>query len=386
MTSARFFGATLSLVLSLASSPAIPKAVSDLQCPAAGLRLNDIQLIGTHNSYHIEPDPAILKLMTQTNYKQSAAWPASRLAPAISYTFPPLDVQLAYGIRHFEIDVFHDPTGKRFSNPGAYVSLAKRRIPSQSTFSQSLQMDAPGFKVMHAADLDVRSTCATLKDCLTLVRAWSDQNPGHMPIVIQIEAKESVSPPIGNDYVPADVLKFDAEAFRALNDEIGKVFPTEKLILPDDVRDGAANLNIAVRTRGWPLLASVRGRVMFTLGDTAATNAYLQAYPGVRGGILFPSKTANDPDTAWLNLYSPDDRTIKQRVEEGFIVYTRADAHGIAARQNNPRDRDLAFASGAHLISTDYPWPDFRWSSYRVTFEDGSFVRARPGAHGPDCN
>ncbi len=39
---------------------------------------------------------------------------------------------------------------------------------------------------------------------------------------------------------------------------------------------------------------------------------------------------------------------------------------GGEARDNDIRRRDLAIASGAQLISTDYPEPDRRLSSYRV--------------------
>ena len=56
------------------------------------LHLQDVQVLGTHNSYHLRPEPQLLPL-----------------EPA-DYTHPPLDVQLSsQGIRSLEIDVFDEP-------------------------------------------------------------------------------------------------------------------------------------------------------------------------------------------------------------------------------------------------------------------------------------
>ncbi len=61
---------------------------------------------------------------------------------------------------------------------------------------------------------------------------------------------------------------------------------------------------------------------------------------------------------------------IRRLVQDGFIVRTRADANGREARTNDTRRRELAIASGAQLISTDYPEPDPRLSRYHVTLPD----------------
>ena len=44
-------------------------------------RLNQIQVIGSHNSYHIAPDPAVMSLI---------AAGGARRAESIDYTHPPL--------------------------------------------------------------------------------------------------------------------------------------------------------------------------------------------------------------------------------------------------------------------------------------------------------
>src|SRR6187200_17719 len=63
------------------------------------LRLNHLQVLGTHNSYHLAPEPPILAFLGDR-------------APAYDYTHRPLTEQLSeLGVRQFEIDVYADPVG-----------------------------------------------------------------------------------------------------------------------------------------------------------------------------------------------------------------------------------------------------------------------------------
>jgi hypothetical protein len=64
--------------------------------------LNEIQVLGSHNSYHIEPRWDVLRLVTAFE-PEAIAW---------EYTHLPLDEQFAsQGIRQIELDVFADPEG-----------------------------------------------------------------------------------------------------------------------------------------------------------------------------------------------------------------------------------------------------------------------------------
>jgi hypothetical protein len=47
-------------------------------------------------------------------------------------------------------------------------------------------MGSPGLKVMHVPDIDYRSVCATFRACLEEVRAWSDRNPDHLPLLVMM--------------------------------------------------------------------------------------------------------------------------------------------------------------------------------------------------------
>src|SRR5262245_6544297 len=64
--------------------------------------LNVIQVLGTHNSYHIQPRPQLFSLLLAFD-PSFQAW---------EYTHPPLDQQFTTeGIRQIELDVFADPQG-----------------------------------------------------------------------------------------------------------------------------------------------------------------------------------------------------------------------------------------------------------------------------------
>jgi hypothetical protein len=69
---------------------------------------------------------------------------------------------------------------------------------------------------------------------------------------------------------------------------------------------------------------------------------------------------------------------IRQLVKDGFLVRTRADADTVEARANDTERRDRALASGAQIISTDYPAPDFRFSDYHVRLPDKAVARVNP--------
>ena len=81
------------------------------------VRLNQIQVLGTHNSYHIAPVPAML----------AAIGPQSA---DIEYTHRPLTEQLSQlGIRQFELDVFADPVGGRYATPAALRMVPGLPLP-----------------------------------------------------------------------------------------------------------------------------------------------------------------------------------------------------------------------------------------------------------------
>ena len=128
-------------------------------------KLTDLTYIGSHNSYKQAIHPKLMSWLTRIDAKTVAA---------LDYRHPPLTTQLNLGLRLFELDVFYDPEGNLYQDPLGDAWLF--RDESFSTkHSQALQM--PGFKVLHAQDIDFRSHCITLAECYPKSPAFRRKTP-----------------------------------------------------------------------------------------------------------------------------------------------------------------------------------------------------------------
>ena len=345
-------------------------AVVGLAAPAAArgpldVRLNEIQVLGTHNSYHIQPAPALQSLINVFE---------PMLGPTLEYTHLPLPTQFAsQGIRQIELDVFADPEGGFYSEPAGLTFFdPAAHIP---------ELDVPGLKVLHVQDVDFETTCSTFVACLGELKAWSDANPAHLPIFVLIEAKDDILPdPAEFGFVIP--LEFGPAELDAIDAEIHSVFPDEQVITPDDVRGTRATLEQAVLRDGWPLLREARGKVIFALDNGGSLrDEYVAGHPSLEGRVLFTSSSPGSPEAAFVKANDPlaDSTLIPDLVASGYIVRTRADADLVEARTNDPFRRDVALASGAQFVSTDFPVPDPAIGTpYFVEIPGGSPARCNP--------
>lgn len=313
-------------VLALATALAVPAAMPE------PLRMNQIQVIGTHNSYHVRPEGLeMIKVFTP----EAEAW---------DYTHPPLDVQLDRGVRNFELDLYHAETG---------------------------------FEVYHVPVVDAETTCLQLEECLRTIRDWSDANPHHVPITIHYEFKVREAALANPPTLPLDAAMF--ERLDAVTLEI----MGDKLITPDEVRGEYATLREAITEGGWPLLDDVRGRVLILLHNPGELrDIYTANHPTLEGRPLFVRSEPDRPDAATLVRDNPRDPAIPDLVRQGFWVRTRVDS---GLRQSQER-YDAAFASGAHVLTTDFPpGSQDEETGYVVTFEDGAPARCNPVNFEGDC-
>ena len=358
--------------------------------PVAGdeeIRLNEVQFLGSHNSYHLEPEPEVLTGIEVVS-------PA--LANAVEYSHLPLAEQLEdHGIRNFELDVFADPEG------GLYANRQALPVISQDAASGEPALDEPGFKVLHTQDFDFRTTCLTFVDCLDDIRGWSDDNPSHLPITIYVEVKtdtvEEAAADVGVE-IPADLpidftvpVDMTPELFEALEEEITSVFPTDRLITPDDVRGDAATLREAVLAgNAWPTIDEARGRVMFVMvnGDESR-DVYRQGNPSLEGRLVFTQAEPGDPDQAVVNMDSAltGSAGIMDLVQQGFLGRARTDADTIEARSGDIARRDASFDSGAQFLATDYyvEDPDLG-TGFVVSLPGGGVARCNPVNTPPGCS
>lgn len=300
-----------------------PAGTGDATVLEGLIRLNHLQLKGTHNSYHLPP--------------------AELVVPEWDYTHAPLDVQLEdLDVRQVEIDVHWDP-------------------------------DA-GFLVYHIPLLDDRSTCETLQECLGLLKGWSDAHPEHIPLFVLIEPKDDIDPhKITGHYDALDAALLAA-------------WPRERIIAPDDVRGEHPDLRTALAADGWPLLRDCRGKVLFQMLDSDAhREAYLAPDPTLAGRVMFVRGGPDEPWGSIVEIGGVIGREdeVRALVEQGYMVRSTADSTDPEDAATNPARAQAALDAGSHLISTDFPAPVE--GGYWFELPGGGPARCNPVGAPPEC-
>lgn len=325
-------------------------------------RLNEIKVIGSHNSYKIAFEPSLFALLSNVD--------SARLA-RLYYDHPSITKQLDLGLRNLEIDLFHDPKGGRFSKPKALNWMKKKGVNPQP-FDEDKKLEQPGFKVFHIQDIDFRSHQLLFSDLLKELKQWSKRNPNHIPVFITLEAKDK-----NLDSLTAP-LTFTSGALDSIDREIVRHLGEDKLITPDFVRNGAISINEQVRKGGWPTLVECRGRFLFVLDDHGKKrDLYIKGYEGLKGRMMFADAEQGTPEAAFMIKNDPGKQgeEIKLLTEMGYMIRTRADAATREARDNDYTKFEAAKASGAQVITTDYYVPTQLFpSTYQVAFREGEYV------------
>lgn len=331
------------------------------------LRLNQVQVIGTHNSYKAAIQPELFEIMLAHD-------PGSA---SLDYAHPPIPEQLDLGVRNLELDLYNDPQGGHYRRPLGHVILHGVGV-APLPFNVDGVMDEPGFKVMHDCNFDFRSNELSFVRTLEDLRAWSASNPGHLPVFVTMNLKGGRSPAPGG----VAAVEWDTAAMRELDRVLVGTLGRDNLITPDDARGGHASLLEAIERDGWPKVDAVRGRFLFVVDHGGAIrNMYVDGNESMAGRPMFTSGPRGAPYGVFHIINEPIARAeqIKALVEAGHIVRTRADAGTHEMRSGDRTRFEAAMRVGAQVITTDYPVPDERHNAeYRVVFEDGTYARVNP--------
>ena len=253
------------------------------------LRITDGMVLGTHNSYHLQPEATTV-----------GEW---------NYSHPSLSIQLDQGVRQFELDVQKDPTTGELM-------------------------------VLHVPVLDPKSNCPLLQDCLDEILAWSTEHPQHFPLQVLIEPKDEIA----NWSISAQL-----EDWALLDQMLLNTFG-DKLITPDTIQDEYPSLREAVLDKGWPTLATSRGKIIVALLDTGiGRSTYTADLTSLENRILFPLVDEDHEFAAYFLKDDPFDSDIANLARQGFLIRTRGDA-GLIFDENRVQ---TALESGANAISTD---------------------------------
>lgn len=329
------------------------------------LKMNQAQVIGSHNSYKIGIEKPLMDLIVSENPE----------AIGLAYEHIPITEQLDLGLRSLELDVVYDPEGGRFSNPKGLEMLSTQGVEARPYDAES--MKDPGFKVLHVPDIDFRSHCPTFKGCLSDIRDWSQAHSDHLPIIITINPKSSGLDRPGF----AEVIPFDKQVLDALDEEILEIFDASDLITPKQVKGKKKTLREAIMKQGWPELAEVRGKILFVFdAGKVLTDLYLEGDEAY-ARPMFSSTSKDNPHAAFFIINDPigQEKEIAELVKQGFMVRTRSDADTKEARTGDKSRFEAAKRSGAQVITTDYYLKSLSPNrDFEIMFEGGEYSRCNP--------
>lgn len=349
------------------AGPATETVVDGLK-PSGNLRMNQVQVIGVHNSYHRE--------LSATEKQVQQAQDAG--AVDLFYSHASIPAQLEdQNVRALELDLFPDPVG------GLYTYPLIRKVTGQGPLTDP-ELAKPGIKVMHVPDFDYNTNCRSFVLCLQQVKTWSDAHRDHTPIVIQLELKQSDPNVVAAGGVKAP--PWDATQLAGIDKEIRSVFSERGLLTPDDVRRKGLTLEQSVLKEGWPTLDQARGKVLFFFdngGEGEIRDLYRSGHPNLEGRAVFTRGPEGQPDAAVTEVNDPrgaNSQEIQRLVRKGYLVRTRSDEPMTTVLTNEFSRVGVALNSGAQLVTTDFPVAGMaaRYNS--------DFVAKLPGDTAVRCN
>lgn len=326
------------------------------------LKINQIQTLGSHNSYHKRANKFVLNFL-----KGLAPIAPKEFNPKeLDYAHEPLDIQLdSFNLRSFEIDIYADPKG------GQFYYRKKNNLLGKPKSSHIEALKQPGFKVMHIPDIDYNSNFITFKESLNFFKKWSDAHPNHLPIYLLIECKtETIADKIPNLHFTKSI-PFSPEICDDMDKEIKAIFgdSLKNIITPDDVRGNYTTLNEAVLAGNFPTVAAARGKFIFVM--MSAESQYLQNHPSLKDRAMFAFSEPGKPEAAFIKQDEPNDiNYIQDLVKKGYIIRTRADLPNTQNRSGDYTQQNAAFNSGAQIISSDYYTPDPRYKKHPKKFKN----------------
>lgn len=306
----------------------------DLQAELnGGIKFNELRYIATHNSYQTESVEELKALYRNLS-------------------------ELTFGLVSGETADFISPTVTEQLNSGIYsLELDVEVIDKDGEVS---------FTCMHAPQIQMTTSCYDFALTLKEISMWSDNNPGHLPITIIIEPKET--------FLPMKNMKaLDVDYAKAL-DSILREGLGSKLFTPADMLRDYENFAAMRQADDWCEVRDMLGKVLILLHEGNTTEKYIKLDPSLKSQAMFPILRPNDTDrdcASFLLINAPEDCKSAYIYEQNFVVRTRADNFTSVTEKR----REDAFACGAQIISTDYPVKEgLTEADYVVSFENNKTI------------
>ncbi|MFW5780504.1 MAG: Ca2+-dependent phosphoinositide-specific phospholipase C [Bacillota bacterium] len=271
------------------------------------LKLNEIQVLATHNSFKRMPFMPFSKTL-------ELFWGQKVRNGYYGLDF--LSEQFDMGIRGVELDVV---------------------------------MYGEDLRLIHDPVTDWRTNGPDFKMALEEIKLWSDINPGHIPINIMLQVRNNFSP------FSHKFKKFTKQDIQDMDNLLGEVFGEGNIIKPKDIKGDHDTLREAVETDGWPELSECMGKVYFALliGDETNKQYYKEIDPSfeTQRAFIFSKPEEEEKEyTSFILADSPFTEGLEELIDKNYILRTRLDEQFNYSEQRRVASIEL----GSQILATDH--------------------------------
>ena len=299
-----------------------------------GVKMNEIAVMGTHNSYQrlaTLPKRALMRTLQIISF--------GAVENKAIFEMDTFTEQLEQGVRNIEIDIITVDDG-----------------------------DSVSFIVTHKPILDNVSSAYNFAKAIEEIAMWSDNNPGHLPVYLLIEPKGDVTS-VNN--MQNFSTQYALELDKLLRDKLG-----DKLLTPALTMGEYENFEAMRNADDWPALKEAAGKIIVLMHPCDVTQGYIDTDTSIKTQAMFPMLRFGDIDKPYASFILDNDpaganENNKITVnEKRLMVRTRADDYPDFS------DERYSFAEncGSHIITTDYPPRSVRNYDHTYTF-DGYMIK-----------
>ncbi len=280
-----------------------------------GVKINEIAVLGTHNSYQLLATPskrALEKVRSILSFGKNGG---NRNFEMDTFT-----QQLEMGVRNLEIDIETVDDGENVS-----------------------------FIVTHNPITDNVSSAYDFAKGLEEIALWSDNNPEHMPVYILVEPKGEVDS-VNN------MKNFSLEYALELDNIIRQVLG-DRLLTPELVKGDFESFEEMRMADAWPLIEDSAGKIIVLLHPCDVTQEYINTEISVSSQAMFPMLRFDDIDKSYASFIldnEPENAAVNNSItvdEKKLMVRSRADNYPSFSSEKY----SFADICGSHIITTDYP-------------------------------
>ncbi|MBO7179262.1 MAG: phosphatidylinositol-specific phospholipase C domain-containing protein [Clostridia bacterium] len=302
----------------------LEKAIED------GVKLNEIAILGTHNSYQTLATKETRFLM---NIIEAITFEKFGLN-TFDFEMDTLTEQLEMGIRNVEIDI--------------------------ETLDKDNKIE---FKVTHNSIVDNASSAYDFTKAMEEIKLWSDNNPDHIPVIIIVEPKSFVIEVNGMKKFSLDYAK---EVDKILENTLG-----DSLLTPKDMLRDYASFKEMRENDDWLTLKEAQGKIIVLLHDCDVTESYIALDESIKTQKMFPMLRYDDRNESYTSFilendaWNADSRKSESIDECKLIVRTRADKYPDYSDERY----EVTENCGSQIITTDFPEKVNGNESHSYSFE-----------------